>query len=378
MNFARTAAYALLGALALVSGACATPEEVPAPESAEAGPSVASEDSPSASAAVPVPGAPPTFADLVAQVQPGVVNIYTAQVERRSRLVQPHPYLPPRRVPDHRVNRSLGSGFIVSGEGHILTNSHVIADALAIRVVLSDGRERPAQVVGVDRLTDIALLRTVPFEDVEPLSLGDSDALRVGDWTVAFGNPFGLASTVTAGILSARGRRDVPTGGLVRYVDFLQTDASINPGNSGGPLVNLQGEVIGINTAINAEGQGIAFAIPSNMVKQVWPQLREHGRVSRSWLGVSLDALDPAMALAAGLDEPSGALVTRVVPGGPAQRAGLRRGDVIVSFDGSQVASAEALKWRAAEAGVGAEVSVRVLRAGRASSHVVVMGELPE
>lgn len=327
---------------------------------------------------MPHPSAPPTFADLVEQVQPSVVNIFTAQVERRTRLVRPHPYLPPRRVPDHRVNRSLGSGFVVSEAGHILTNSHVIEGADEIRVVLNDERERPARVVGVDPLTDIALLQTEPFEGVRPLPLGDSDAIRVGDWTLAFGNPFGLSSTVTAGILSARGRRDVPVGGLVRYVDFLQTDASINPGNSGGPLVNLRGEVVGINTAINAEGQGIAFAIPSSMVARVWPELRDRGRVSRSWLGVNLDEVEPVTAMAVGLDEPTGALVTRVVPGGPAQRAQLRRGDVIVQFGDEVIDSADALKWVAAEAGVGATVPVRVVRAGRVLELSVVMGELPE
>ena len=328
---------------------------------------------------VPVPGAPSSFADLVAQVQPGVVNIYTEQVQRVERLARgPNPYLPPRRITDERIARSLGTGFIIDDRGHILTNSHVIEGADAIKIALHDEREFEARVIGIDPLTDIALLHVEPFEGIAPLPLADDTTVRVGDWCIAVGNPFGLASTVTAGIVSARGRRDVPVGGLLRYVDFIQTDASINPGNSGGPLVNLQGQVIGINTAINREGQGIAFAIPTTLIEQVWPQLRDRGRVSRSWLGVFIDEVDPAWALAVGLDAPRGAMVTRTVAGGPAHLAGIRPGDVIVRFGDRTIANSDALKWTAAEAGVGATIEVEIVRNGRSVVVDVLMGELPD
>lgn len=326
---------------------------------------------------VPVPGAPATFADLVERVRPGVVNIYTTQVTQQRR--SPYPALPYGRPPSRpNIDRSLGSGFVVDDEGHILTNAHVIEGASSIRVVSADDTERDAEIVGVDPATDVAVIRVRNTEGLTPLPLGDSDAVRVGDWTVAVGNPFGLSSTVTAGILSARSRRDVPLGGRVRYVDFLQTDASINPGNSGGPLLDMQGHVIGINTAVNREGQGIAFAIPVNMVREILPQLIEGGRVSRSWLGVFIDGVDPDIALAMVLDDTHGALVTRTVEGGPAQIAGMRPGDVIVRFGQTDIAGPDDLKWIASTAGVGSSVPVTLIRGGREVVLDVVMGELPE
>ena len=358
-----------------------TPPEHPAPTAILA-PSAPTADAGTAAtepALVPVPGAPTSFADLVAEVQPGVVNIYTEQVQRIERVARgPNPYLPPRRITDERIARSLGTGFIIDARGHILTNSHVIEGADAIKIALHDEREFEARVIGVDPLTDIALLHVEPFEGISPLPLADDATVRVGDWCIAVGNPFGLASTVTAGIVSARGRRDVPVGGLLRFVDFIQTDASINPGNSGGPLVNLRGEVIGINTAINREGQGIAFAIPTTLIQQVWPELRDRGRVSRSWLGVFIDEVDPAWALAVGLDAPRGAMVTRTVAGGPAHLAGIRPGDVIVRFGDTSIENSDALKWTAAEAGVGATIEVELVRNGRAVVVDVLMGELPD
>ncbi|MFT5993613.1 MAG: serine protease Do [Bradymonadia bacterium] len=372
---APSAALLAVCVLACAPDSARAPAETPSPIVAEAAIAELPFEEPA-----PPPGlaAPPSFADLVELVGPSVVNIYTEQRQIVERRTLPDPWGRSGRILDERVANSLGSGFVVDDLGHILTNSHVIEDATSVRVVFADERELDAEVVGVDPLTDIALLRVAAFDGMTFLPLGDSDAMRVGDWTVAVGNPFGLSSTVTAGILSARGRRDVPVGGLVRYVDFLQTDASINPGNSGGPLINLSGEVVGINTAVNAEGQGIAFAIPSSMVAEVLPQLRDNGRVSRSWLGVFLDDLDPALALAAGLQSSDGALVTDVVRGGPAQIAGLRRGDVIVRFGDEAIAQSDDLKWIAAEAGVGAHVQVQVVRNGRPIMAEVVMGELPE
>ena len=345
----------------------------PAPEVVGALPPAAS---PAAPAIAPVPGAPTSFADLVESVRPGVVNLYTTQVTTR-RIALPR--VPYGRAPSRpHVERSLGSGFVVDAAGHILTNAHVIEGATTIRVVFDDERELDATIVGVDPATDIAVIRVQPFPELAPLPLGDSDGVRVGDWTVAVGNPFGLSSTVTAGILSARSRRDVPVGGAVRYVDFLQTDASINPGNSGGPLLDMSGRVIGINTAVNREGQGIAFAIPINMVRDVLPQLVDGGRVQRSWLGVFVEGIDEDIALALGLSSTEGALITRAVPGGPASLAGLRAGDVIRRFGETAIDSPDDLKWVASTAGVGETVTVRLLRGGHDATVDVVLGELPE
>ena len=325
-------------------------------------------------AVVPVPGAPSTFAELVQQVQPGVVYIYTSQVTR----VRARNYWSPYGVPETRQSQSLGSGFLIDEDGYIMTNSHVIEGASEIQVVLHDGTEYPATLVGVDPATDLAVIRIEPTAPITALPFGNSDDVRVGDWVIAVGNPFGLSSTVTAGILSARGRRDVPLGGAIRYVDFLQTDASINPGNSGGPLLNMQGEVIGINTAINPEGQGIGFAIPVNMASTILPQLRENGTVSRSWLGIRIAEVDPDIAGAAGMPEPSGALVTQVVRGGPAEIAGLRPGDIILSFDGTAIEENDDLPWIASTAGVGARVDLEIARGASRDTVTVVMGAMPE
>jgi serine protease Do len=303
------------------------------------------------------------------------VSIFTTQVvqgpamrDYRGRVFRPSP----------RVGQSLGSGFLIDGAGNILTNTHVVADAQHIRVQFADGTEREARVVGVDPPTDVAVIRVEPFEGMATLPMGDSNAVRIGDWLVAIGNPFGLSFTVTAGILSARGRRDVPVGGRLRYVDFLQTDASINPGNSGGPLVNMAGEVIGINTAINADGQGIGFAIPINMVRDILPALLRGGSVSRSWLGVFIDRPTPEVARAAGLAQPHGAMVTRVVPGGPAEQAGLQPGDIIVRLGETPIERHDQLAWAASLAGVGSVLEVEVLRPAGPVILRTRMGQLPE
>ncbi len=367
---------AVIGALALVG--CNAATEHPAPVFDERPVLVEEALPPTISPApvVPVAGAPASFADLVESVRPGVVNIYTTQLSQR-RIAAP--IVPYGRAPQRpRVERSLGSGFVVDSAGHILTNAHVIEGATSIRVVFDDDTELDARIVGVDAATDIAVIRVDAFAEIQPLPLGDSDQLRVGDWTVAVGNPFGLSSTVTAGILSARSRRDVPVGGAVRYVDFLQTDASINPGNSGGPLLDMAGRVIGINTAVNREGQGIAFAIPINMVGEILPQLIAGGRVERSWLGVFIEQIDEDVALAMALDSPEGALITRTVPGGPAAIAGIRPGDVIRQFGEASIDTPDDLKWVASTAGVGETVPVSLLRGGTLQTVEVVMGELPE
>ena len=223
--------------------------------------------------------------------------------------------------------QSLGSGFIIDKGGFIITNNHVVENAEDIRVKLADGREFTAKVIGRDAKTDLALIKiTSIFENLPVLALGDSDNIRVGDWVLAVGNPFGLGQTVTQGIISATGR----VIGSGPYDDFLQTDAPINPGNSGGPLVNMKGEVIGINTAIIPGGQGLGFAIPSNMAKTVTEQLRTKGKVVRGWLGVAIQTVTPEIAKSFAMKEAQGALVSEVTPGGPADKGGIRQGDIII------------------------------------------------
>ncbi len=327
---------------------------------------------PPAAPVVPVPGAPASFAELVERVTPAVVNLYTSQVVQQ-RVYGFNPWFP-YGVPQQRMAESLGSGVLIDGQGHILTNSHVINGATTIRARLADGREFDAQVVGVDPLTDIAVARLEPFDGMRWLELADSDEIRVGDWVVAVGNPFGLNSSVTAGTLSARGRRDVPLGGDVRYIDFLQTDASINPGNSGGPLVDMQGRVVGINTAVNREAQGIGFAIPSNMARDIYGQLVSSGRVDRSWLGVFIETVRGGQDGA----EVSGARVSGVVKGGPAQAGGVQPGDIIVRFGDEVIDDSDELAWVASRAGVGTEVDVRVVRDGAEQDLRIVLGAMPE
>ncbi|MEO1272293.1 MAG: trypsin-like peptidase domain-containing protein, partial [Myxococcota bacterium] len=255
---------------------------------------------------------PISFQALVKRANPGVVNIYTrVAMDSRDQLNQYMPFMPRQRE-----GQSLGTGFIVDAEGLVLTNHHVIQNASQIRVRLWDDREYDAEVVGTDPKTDIALLKVNEAPKLQALPLGDSEALAVGDWVVAIGNALGLTSTVTAGIVSAKGRRrsEVPLGGgEMTYVDFIQTDASINPGNSGGPLLNMRGEVVGINTAISREGQGIGFAIPIGMARAILPQLKSNGKVSRSWLGIYVSKVTAEVAKKAGLDTVRGAQVRRIV-----------------------------------------------------------------
>jgi len=277
----------------------------------------------------------PNFADLAEQLQPAVVNIGTTQVLRGPGrgLPFPSPFggrgeRDPFRefferffggMPQRELRRrSLGSGFIINKEGYIVTNNHVVENATDIKVSLADAGEFDATVVGRDPLTDVALIKVEAERDLPVAALGNSDKLRVGEWVIAIGNPFGLGHTVTAGIASAKGR----IIGAGPYDDFIQTDASINPGNSGGPLFNLMGEVVGINTAIVATGQGIGFTIPINLAKEILPQLREKGRVTRGWLGVQVQQVTPALAQSLGLERPHGALVADVQPNSPAERAG--------------------------------------------------------
>lgn len=321
--------------------------------------------------APPVAGAPPTFADVVEGARPAVVNIFT----RTKIRTRPHPFAFPGMVPEERSRESLGSGFLIGPSGRVLTNHHVIAGASEIEVRLFDERRFKARVVGDDPKTDLALLELEEAKDLPALKLADSDQLRVGDWVVAIGNPLGLTSTVTAGIVSATGRKQIPLGDM-RYQDFIQTDASINPGNSGGALINLKGEVVGINTAVNAGAQGIGFAIPINMVKELLPKL-EKGRVERSWLGIYVEEVPERLAKELGVEQ-EGALVTRIVRGGPADAARLRPGDIILSIQDSEITDADQLAWVAGNIGVGEDVRVKIRRGNQDAEVAVRMGALPD
>ena len=319
------------------------------------------------------------FIEVSTKVTPSVVNIRAARISRGSEL---GPLFDDffgdlfRNLPQERKAQSLGSGFIISEDGYILTNEHVVMGAEEIKVKLSNQRVYDGKVVGIDPSTDVAVLKIEPDDSLAAAVLGDSDALQVGQWALAIGNPFGLDRTLTVGVISATGRANV---GIEDYEDFIQTDASINPGNSGGPLLNMYGEVVGINTAIVATGQGIGFAIPINLAKLIADQLIEKGEVTRGWLGVSIQALTPELAESFGLDRMTGALVNQVLPGGPAEKAGVRRGDVLLTLDGREVRGVRALQLLVASTPAGKTVDLEILRNGkRRNLPVTVVAREPE
>ena len=334
------------------------------------------------------PAGLPSFASLAPQVSPAVVHIKVVALERADfqRGVPPRPFGGPRfrspfpfpfPQPDPRPQRGSGSGFIVRQDGLILTNNHVVENAKQITVVLADETEYQAELLGGDAKTDLAVLKIKPTAELPVARLGDSDALRVGDWVLAIGNPFGLSNTVTAGIVSATGR----TIGAGPYDNFIQTDASINPGNSGGPLFNQYGQVVGINTAIFSRSGGnigIGFATPINQAKDLMPELEEHGYVTRGWLGVSIQNLTRDLAASLGIDAAVGALVADVVVDSPARRAGIRRGDVILGYNGREVTTSSDLPILVAETRVGETVPVELSRRGRRETLSVTIGELAE
>lgn len=325
---------------------------------------------------------PVDIAGLVKEVAPAVVNISTTQVVRfsRPRLRSPFGQDPFEdfwnhffgNMPREQKRRSLGSGFIVSDDGYILTNNHVVEKADEITVTLLDKEEYKAKVVGTDPKTDIALIKINAGKKLPFVRLGDSEGLEIGEWVVAIGNPFGLGHTVTAGIVSAKGR----IIGSGPYDDFIQTDASINPGNSGGPLFNLKGEVVGINTAIIQGGQGIGFATPVHLAKSILNQLKEKGKVVRGWLGVYIQRLTPEVAETLGVPGRKGALVADTTKDGPAEKAGIRSGDVIVRFDGKPVSDEHELPQIVASTKVGKRVEVVVIRDGKEITIPVAIGEM--
>ncbi|HYC54464.1 MAG TPA: DegQ family serine endoprotease [Candidatus Binatia bacterium] len=319
----------------------------------------------------------PDFSRLVEALGPSVVNISTESEEKDELGGQrgnEGPFEPFFRGP----RRSLGSGFVLDTGGAIITNSHVVEDASKIVVRLHDEREFEAEVVGVDSKTDLAVIRIKGASDLVPVPLGDSDSLKVGEWVVAIGNPFGLDHTVTAGIVSAKGRQ---INRRNPYDDFIQTDAAINPGNSGGPLVNLAGQVVGINTAIFSQGGGnigIGFAIPVNMARTIVPQLQESGHVTRGWLGVKIQPVDADIARSLGLADAKGALVAEIFSDSPASKAELKVGDVIVSFDGVEVTKSSDLPAIVAGTPVGKTVEVIVMRGGERMPVKVEVAQLQD
>ena len=334
-------------------------------------------------------GAPNSFADLAERLLPAVVNISTTQkIEGRSGQAMPQFDFPPgspfrdffeefnrRRRDAPRKGTSLGSGFIIDKSGLVVTNNHVIDGAEEITVVLQGGKKYEAKLIGKDAKTDLALLQIKPEGDLPALEWGNSTKARVGDWVIAIGNPLGLGGTVTAGIISARGR-DIRSG---PYDDFIQTDAPINRGNSGGPLFNLDGEIVGINTAIlspSGGSIGIGFAIPSNLAKGVIEQIKEFGTTRRGWLGVQIQTVDDAIAESLGLDEPRGALVAGVIKDSPAEAANFKTGDVILKFDGVKVPESRKLPRIVADTSVGKSVAVVVWREGKRVKLSVKLGEL--
>lgn len=343
---------------------------------------------------VPRPGAPESFADLVDRVMPAVVNIAAATTTEPARRTLPQ--LPPgtpfedlfeeffnRRgqggeaPPRQRRSNSLGSGFVIDPSGVIITNNHVIGEADDIEVIWADGRSLKATVIGKDPKIDIAVLKVEVDEPLVAVPLGDSEEIRIGDWVVAIGNPFGLGGSVTAGIVSARAR-NIDTG---PYDNFIQTDAAINRGNSGGPLFNMRGEVVGINTAIlspTGGSVGIGFAVPSSLAEPVIAQLREFGETRRGWLGVRIQNVDRTTAEALGLDGPRGALVAGVDPAGPAQAAGVETGDVILRFDGQAIDTSRDLPRIVAGTPVGKRVDVEVFRRGESVNVEVEIALLVE
>jgi serine protease Do len=325
----------------------------------------------------------PSFADLATRIAPAVVNIKVTSIAKTDFPDQlfgenfplPGFRTPIPRQPEQFRRQGTGSGFIIRKDGLILTNNHVVENGQEITVTLSDKQQYKAKILGRDPKTDLAVIKIEPKTSLPVATLGNSEQLRVGDWVMAIGNPFGLSNTVTTGIVSAKGRAI----GAGPYDDFIQTDASINPGNSGGPLFNMAGEVVGINTAIFSQSGGnigIGFAIPVNLVKNLVPELETKGTVTRGWLGVSVQPVTPDLARSFGLDKERGALVGDVVAQGPADKAGIKRGDVIVSYDGKNVEESATLPALVASTPVGKTVPVEILRDGKTRSIGVAIAQL--
>ncbi|MCH7519090.1 MAG: DegQ family serine endoprotease [Candidatus Dadabacteria bacterium] len=329
-----------------------------------------------------------SLSPLVKQLSPSVVNISTTSVSKGGSQFFKSPFGGRGEEPfddffkkffgdspqKEFKRRGLGSGFIFSEDGYIITNNHVVERATDIKVILQNGDSYVAQIIGTDPKTDLALLKIKPKTKLPAVRFGNSDRLEIGDWVLAIGNPFGLGHTVTVGIISAKGR----SLGLGSYDDFLQTDAAINPGNSGGPLFNFKGEVIGVNSAIIAGGQGIGFAIPINMTKNVVSQLRNGGKVVRGWIGVYVQRVTPDIAESLDLDDNNGALVADVTAGGPAEKAGVKRGDIIIELNGNKIDEMPELPKLVASYAPGTKTKLKVIRNGKEKDLSIKLEELPD
>lgn len=325
---------------------------------------------------------PLSFSDLTERVKPAVVNISTTKTVKGGGIYRSpfgnSPFgddfferffgdMPTREF----KQQSLGSGFIISNDGYIFTNNHVVEKADKIIVKVSDGNKYEAKVIGTDANTDIALIKIKPQASLPVAEIGDSEKVKVGEWVIAIGNPFGLEATVTAGIVSAKGR----VIGAGPYDNFIQTDASINPGNSGGPLYNMEGKVIGINTAIVQQAQGIGFAIPINMAKTILNDLKTKGKVTRGWLGVSVQDISDDLAANLNHKNKNGALISDVFKGDPADKAGIKVGDIITEIDGKPIKDSHDLLMAIASLQVGQKINVKAVRDGREISFRVTVGE---
>jgi serine protease Do len=323
------------------------------------------------------------FSEIVKVISPTVVNISSTKTSDSELAPYSHFFDPFEdffehfRIPRKRKETSLGSGVLVSTDGYIITNSHVVEKAEKIKVTLIDKREFNGKIIGLDQKTDIAVIK-IKAKDLTAVQWGDSESLQVGEFVLAFGNPFGFSHTVTMGIISAVGRGNV---GITDYENFIQTDAAINPGNSGGPLVNIKGELIGINAAIFSKTggyQGIGFAVPSNLAGSVMKQLIEEGKVTRGWLGVTIQNVTPALAKEFGLKKPEGALISDIFSDSPAVKAGLKRGDIILELNGKKVKDVVTLRNLVAQSKIGSTITLKVLRDRKAVSIKSSVGELPK
>jgi serine protease Do len=384
----RPYAFAALGALAL---ACQSARA--AAPSAESAPAAATPAAPLAANVPPAPAGSPDFASVAERILPSVVSIHVEQEVAQSSVDRPDlpgwlgrqfPGFGGRdfQLPTPSPREGVGSGFVIDSAGLILTNHHVVDDASQIEVTIGtpDGPRQTmsAKVIGKAPDFDVALLKTERPLNVPALSFGDSDRLRVGEWVMAIGNPFGLSQSMSVGIISGKHRGDMNPSGHQGIYDFLQTDASINPGNSGGPLVDMNGRVVGMNTAISAQGSGIGFAIPSSMLSHIFPSLKDKGELSRSWIGVQVQNLTPELAKSYGLPSTRGALVADVVPDSPAARAGVQAGDVLTRFDGKPVDSSSALPVLVSLTESGHDVNVELWRNGKRDTKSIRLEARPK
>ena len=322
----------------------------------------------------------PSFAELIKKLKPAVVNISTTNMIKRRSTPFPSPFEDYfKKFFDNGPQREfkqkgLGTGFIISEDGYVVTNNHVVDKADDIEIILEDGEKYVAKIIGKDPKTDLALLKIESENSLPFVEFGDSESSEIGDWVIAIGNPFGLGHTVTAGIISAKGR----ILGIGNYDDFIQTDAPINPGNSGGPLFNLRGEVVGVNTAIIAGGQGLGFAIPINLTKHIIDQIKDGGKVVRGWLGITIQKVTAEIAEVIGIKEGSGVLIADVAKESPAENGGLLRGDIVLEYNGKKIKKVSDLTGKVALTSPGTVAKLKIIRESKTRELNIAIGEFPE